>query len=58
MASRAVWRHTFDAEGGVDIAIEVSVDPEMPPLPRVGMRLLLCDKPEAVYWLGRGPHEN
>ena len=58
VAIRSVWRHTFDAEGGVDIAIEVSVDPEMPPLPRVGMRLLLCDKPEAVYWLGRGPHEN
>ena len=58
VAIRSVWRHTFDAEGGVDIAIEVSVDPEMPPLPRAGMRLLLCDKPEAVYWLGRGPHEN
>ena len=58
VAIRSVWRHTFDAEGGVDIAIEVSVDPEVPPLPRVGMRLLLCDKPEAVYWLGRGPHEN
>ena len=58
VAIRSVWSHTFDAEGGVDIAIEVSVDPEMPPLPRVGMRLLLSDKPEAVSWLGRGPHEN
>ena len=58
VAIRSVWAHTFDAEGAVDIAIEVSVNPEMPPLPRVGMRLLLCDKPEAVSWLGRGPHEN
>ena len=58
VAIRSVWTHTFDTAGGVDIAIEVSVDPEMPPLPRVGMRLLLCDKPEAVSWLGRGPHEN
>ena len=58
MAIRSVWTHTFDAEGGVDIVIEVSVDPATPPLPRIGMRLLLSDKPEAVSWLGRGPHEN
>ncbi|MBL6694481.1 MAG: beta-galactosidase [Luminiphilus sp.] len=58
VAIRSVWTHTFDTAGGVDITIEVSVDPEMPPLPRVGMRLLLCDKPEAVSWHGRGPHEN
>ena len=58
VAIRSVWTHTFDAEGGVDIVIEVSVDPATPPLPRVGMRLLLSDKPEAVSWLGRGPHEN
>jgi beta-galactosidase len=58
VAIRSVWTHTFDAEGGVAIVIEVSVDPEIPPLPRVGMRLLLCDKPDAVSWLGRGPYEN
>ena len=58
VAIRSVWTHTFDTAGGVDITIEVSVDPEMPPLPRVGMRLLLSDKPEAVSWQGRGPHEN
>ena len=50
VAIRSVWTHTFDAEGGVDIVIEVSVDPATPPLPRIGMRLLLSDKPEAVSW--------
>ena len=28
---RSVWTHTFDAEGGVDIAVEVSVDARCPP---------------------------
>jgi len=58
VALRSVWTHTFDAEGGLDIAIEVSVDPEIPPLPRIGMRLLLSEKPDVVSWIGRGPHEN
>ncbi len=58
VAIRSVWTHTFDAEGSVDIAIEVSSAPEMPPLPRVGMRVLLSEKPQTVSWIGRGPHEN
>ncbi|PDH36980.1 MAG: beta-galactosidase [Halieaceae bacterium MED-G26] len=58
VALRSVWTHTFDAEGGLEIEIEVSVDPEIPPLPRIGMRLLLSEKPGVVSWIGRGPHEN
>lgn len=55
------WRHQFDQDGAMRLAIEVQVAAEMPSLPRVGARLWLADEVLAtgeVSWLGRGPHEN
>ncbi|WP_279462574.1 beta-galactosidase [Aeromonas dhakensis] len=56
------WRHAFDQDGAMHLAIEVEVAAEMPSLPRIGARLWLTDEVlaagEEVSWLGRGPHEN
>ncbi|MGL6426667.1 beta-galactosidase [Aeromonas hydrophila] len=56
------WRHQFDQDGAMRLAIEVQVAAEMPSLPRIGARLWLTDEVlvtgEGVSWLGRGPHEN
>lgn len=56
------WRHSFDQDGAMRLAIEVEVAAEMPSLPRIGALLWLADEVlaagEEVSWLGRGPHEN
>ncbi|MDL5385184.1 beta-galactosidase [Aeromonas hydrophila] len=56
------WRHEFNQDGAMHLAIEVQVAAEMPSLPRIGARLWLADEVlaagEEVSWLGRGPHEN
>lgn len=56
------WRHQFDQDGAMRLAIEVQVAAEMPSLPRIGARLWLTGEVlatgEEVSWLGRGPHEN
>ncbi|WP_336769190.1 beta-galactosidase [Aeromonas hydrophila] len=55
------WRHEFDQDGAMRLAIEVQVADEMPSLPRIGARLWLADEvltAGEVSWLGRGPHEN
>ncbi|MFM5213860.1 beta-galactosidase [Aeromonas hydrophila] len=56
------WRHQFDQDGAMRLAIEVEVAAEMASLPRIGARLWLTDEVlaagEEVSWLGRGPHEN
>lgn len=57
-----LWRHAFDQDGAMRLAIEVEVAAEMPSLPRIGALLWLADEVlaagEEVSWLGRGPHEN
>ncbi|AMO58550.1 beta-D-galactosidase [Endozoicomonas montiporae] len=52
------WTYQFTVDGEADIAVEVQLDPSLPPLPRVGASLRLKQKPDVVTWLGRGPHEN
>ena len=55
---RSQWTHRFDADGAARIDVDVSTEVPDLPLPRVGARLLLAQKPESVAWVGRGPHEN
>ena len=55
---RSIWTYRFIADGTVRINIEVLVDTDMPPLPRVGACLKLQQRPEHISWFGRGPHEN
>jgi beta-galactosidase len=52
-------RYTID--GTADIAVDVSFmpgKPDLPELPRVGMRLALPPEFDTITWFGRGPHEN
>lgn len=56
LKSRWHWRFTDD--GQAVIKIDVEVEDEMPPLPRVGVSLRLCRAVDDLSWFGRGPHEN
>ncbi len=55
---RSVWMYRFTDDGKVRIDIDVTVDNELPPMPRIGACLRLNAVPEVVQWFGRGPHEN
>jgi beta-galactosidase len=46
------------AHGALRIDVKVTVEPEVPPLPRVGVLIRLVEKSKGVTWYGRGPHEN
>jgi beta-galactosidase len=58
----ALFRHTlaFIQVGDAELAITSHVEPvgELPPLPRIGLRLILDEDLRNVTWLGRGPHES
>ncbi|USE37605.1 beta-galactosidase [Endozoicomonas sp. SCSIO W0465] len=55
---RSIWTYRFSAAGELNIAVEVMIDGDMPPMPRIGACLQLQEQPEVVSWFGRGPHEN
>ncbi|MGQ9779507.1 MAG: glycoside hydrolase family 2 TIM barrel-domain containing protein [Bacillota bacterium] len=52
------FTYLFYPAGVVEIAGEVRVSEAMPPLPRIGMELVLPDAYSILRWYGRGPHEN
>ena len=53
---QATW--TFRGDGSIDLKSRIVPEGNLPPLPRVGVRLLL-DKPfQKLTWYGHGPHEN
>ena len=54
--SRKSYR--VDAEGALQLTVEVEQAPGLPPPARVGLRCQLADAPQQVTWLGLGPHEN
>ena len=53
-------RYTYVVHGNGDVLLEHEIVPQgdLPPLPRVGMRLLLPGSYEHFAWYGRGPHES
>ena len=57
-AFTAVASYTVRSDG--DILLEQSLIPadELPPLPRVGVQLVLDGRLNHMEWYGRGPHEN
>ena len=55
---QSVWTYRFLANGELKIDIEVVVDGDLPPMPRIGACLHLKEQPQTVSWFGRGPHEN
>ncbi|OGV74766.1 MAG: hypothetical protein A2269_05120 [Lentisphaerae bacterium RIFOXYA12_FULL_60_10] len=50
----------YTVYGSGDVLIRTTVTPlvELPPLPRLGLRMFLPEGFETVSWFGRGPHEN
>ncbi|MFQ3175052.1 MAG: beta-galactosidase [Psychromonas sp.] len=52
------WQYTINNRGEVQIDVNVNVAKSLPPLPRIGLELILPDTEKAVNWFGRGPHEN
>ncbi|GLS91100.1 beta-galactosidase [Psychromonas marina] len=52
------WQYKIDHHGKVSIAVNVDVAKSLPPLPRIGMELILPKTDKPVSWFGRGPHEN
>lgn len=55
---QSIWTYRFQASGELKIDIEVMVDGDLPPMPRIGACLHLKEAPQSVSWFGRGPHEN
>jgi beta-galactosidase len=49
---------TINSDGSVEFANEITADPALPPLPRLGLVMTLPAGFENVTWYGRGPHEN
>ncbi|MCD6291316.1 MAG: hypothetical protein J7M34_12495, partial [Anaerolineae bacterium] len=51
--------YTYTIYGNGDVVLDTRVMPsgEMPPLPRVGLRMTLPGGYERFTWYGRGPHE-
>jgi hypothetical protein len=52
--------YTYTVYGSGDIVIDANVVPQgmMPPLPRIGMQMVLPKEYEMFTWYGRGPHES
>jgi beta-galactosidase/beta-glucuronidase len=51
--------YTYTVYGGGDVLVDVHVVPggDLPPLPRVGLKMTLPGGYEQFTWYGRGPHE-
>lgn len=54
----STWIYRFSASGQWTLAPQVTLSNGLPPVPRVGVELLLNTGSEPVAWFGRGPHEN
>ena len=54
--SRKIWR--VDDQGVLHGEVEVEVASDIPEPARIGLSMHLARPPEAVHWLGLGPHEN
>ena len=52
------WRHQFGANGEMSVQVDVDVQSDMPPLPRVGVQFQIAQSVSEAAWFGRGPHEN
>jgi beta-galactosidase len=56
----AIWETAYTVYGSGDIVVDARFAPDrrdLPPLPRLGMRMDVPGGFEAVRWYGRGPHE-
>ena len=53
-------RYVYKIYGSGDIIVETDVKPlaDLPPLPRIGLQLIIPGGFNTFTWYGRGPHEN
>jgi beta-galactosidase len=53
-------QHAYTVYGSGDVVVEntITVSENLPPLPRVGVKMTLPAGYERFAWFGRGPHEN
>jgi beta-galactosidase len=53
-------RYVYDVYGSGDVVLEhtLQLDKDLPPLPRIGIKLTLPEGYEQFSWYGRGPHES
>jgi beta-galactosidase len=52
------YAYTIYGSGDVELAYTVELREDLPPLPRVGVTLVLPAGYESFTWRGRGPHES
>ena len=50
--------YRIKSTGEIALTYEVELADDLPPLPRVGLRVTLPARLERFTWLGRGPHES
>ena len=48
---------TVWGDGTLELANDITADPSLPPLPRLGLTMHLAEGFEELRWFGRGPHE-
>jgi len=53
-------QYSYTVFGSGDIFVQIDVVPtvDLPPLPRIGLQLILPGELDTFTWYGRGPHEN
>ena len=52
------YKYQFFGNGDIKIITTVMPDEKLPPLPRIGLQLIIPSAFENLDWYGRGPHEN
>jgi beta-galactosidase len=59
LCSQTQWTYTINNSGDVKVNIDVLLNEDLPPLPRVGISLAITKQNNvAAKWLGFGPFEN
>ncbi len=56
----ATWKTHFamGIHGDLEVLVQFERDPDLPPMPRIGMNVELLRSMDTVNWFGRGPFEN
>lgn len=52
------WTYTIDNKGKLQLDITAKLADSLPPMPRIGIELVLPPIKDKIYWQGLGPFEN
>jgi beta-galactosidase len=59
VCAQTLWVYTINNSGDINVNINVQLNQDLPPLPRIGLSLTLAKHENTqVQWLGLGPFEN